>query len=357
MGAKEPEIVPLHAGFDVVYRGFHRKQVIEHVENLEEQLKYACLDRDEALAQAADLRKLLEMTRHDLEDARARVERLEKSPATTAGATERLHRMLLLAEDEANELRVNAEREVRALRERAEAELAQRVREVQARIDAMRAEADAHARAQREAANRRAAELEQREVGLERRRAEVEAHLKARAEEVDAECAAAVARAQEDADRVLRETAERCRQLEAESDAKRAKVQNFFELTVNRRRREAEQHFAEQEELARTRAAFLIRLAAREARRRIDEIQRRTDELLELRRAVAEQLAASREVLAAAVERVPALIPEQTTVAQADAGAGQAVPAPGRDGRDGHAGRDGQVRTGQAGSADQRVGA
>ncbi|MFT7840078.1 hypothetical protein Q5530_28380 [Saccharothrix sp. BKS2] len=351
MGAKEPEIVPLHAGFDVVYRGFHRKQVIEHLEHLEEQFRYACVDRDEALAQAGDLRKLLEMTRHDLEDARTRVERLERSPGTTVGATERMHRMLLMAEDEANELRLNAEHEVESLRQRTEVELAERVREVEAQIAARCAEADAYTREQREIANRRAAEMDQREISLERHRGEVEAHLRARVEEIDAECAAALARAGEDADRLLRETAERCEGLEAESDAKRAKVQNFFELTMNRRRHEAEQHFAEQEELAKARAAFLIKLAAREARRRIDEIQRRTDELRELRRVVADQFAASREALEAAVGRVPDLIPQQATVERADAARaldGQAGDGQAGDGevRDGEV-RDGEVHDGE----------
>ncbi|MEU4441851.1 hypothetical protein AB0K14_16725 [Actinosynnema sp. NPDC050801] len=319
MGAKEPEIVPLHAGFDVVYRGFHRRQVIEHLENLDEQLKYTTLDRAEALAQAADLRKLLEMTRQDLDEARTRIERLEMSPNTTSGASERLHRMLTLAEDEANELRVRARNEVTALRERTEAELAERRRQVEEELTARRAEVDEHAHEQREAANRRAAELEQCEVDLERRRVEVEAHLKARAEEVEAECVAAVAEAEQEGERLLREAAERCAQLEAESDAKRTKAQNFFELTMNRRRHEAEQHFAEQEELAKARAAFLIKLAAREATRRLDEVQRRTDELRELRRTVADQLASARGVLDSAADQVPGLIPEQTTAEQAEA--------------------------------------
>ncbi|ONI83342.1 hypothetical protein ALI22I_32970 [Saccharothrix sp. ALI-22-I] len=318
MGAKEPEIVPLHAGFDVVYRGFHRKQVIEHLENLEEQLKYTTVDRAEALAQAADLRKLLEMTRRDLDEARARIERMEMSPSTTSGASERLHRMLMLAEDESNELRLRAERDVKALRERTEAELADRRREVEEELTAKRAKADAYAREQREAANRRAAELDQREVDLERRRTEVEAHLKARTEQVDAECAAALARAQEDADRLLRETAEECNRLESESDAKRAKAQNFFELTMTRRHNEATQHFAEQEELAKARASFLIKLAAREAQRRIGEIQQQADDLRELRRTVATELTAARIALEAAADRVPSLIPEQPSAEQTE---------------------------------------
>jgi hypothetical protein len=351
MGAKEPEIVPLHAGFDVVYRGFHRRQVIEHLENLDEQLKYMSLDRAEAMAQAGDLRKLLEMTRRDLDEARTRIERLEMSPNTTSGSSERLHRMLTLAEDEANDLRLRAEHDVAALRERTEAEVAERRRQVEEELAAQRAEVDAHARELREAANLRAAELDQREVDLERRRAEVEAHLRARAEEVEAECAAAVARAEQEEDRILREAAERCSQLEAESDARRTKAQNFFELTMNRRRHEAEQHFAEQEELAKARAAFLIKLAAREAHRRIGEIQQQADDLRELHRAVATQLASARVALDSAADRVPSLIPEQTTVEQASAEPVGAAPvSPGQA-------SPGQASPEQADADGQRVGA
>ncbi|CCH34490.1 hypothetical protein ABZ816_37705 [Actinosynnema sp. NPDC047251] len=316
MGAKEPEIVPLHAGFDVVYRGFHRRQVIEHIENLEEQLRYTSVDRAEALAQAADLRKLLEMTRGDLEGARARVERLEMSPATTAGATERLHRMLLLAEEESAELRLRAERDVDSLRKRTEVELSELRREAEAEIAALRADADQHARELSAAAARRAAELDQREVDLERRRADTETHLANRTSQVEADCAAAMAQAQDDADRLLRETAEQCNRLETESEERRTKAHNYFELTMTHRRDEAAQHFAEQEELAKARAAFVVKLACREAQRRIAEIHQNADELRELRRAVVGQFAAARAALAAAAERVPNLIPEQQTATE-----------------------------------------
>lgn len=142
MGAKEQELVPLHAGFDVVYRGFHRRQVIEHMENLEEQLRFTSLDRAEALAQAADLRKLLEMARHDLEEARARIERLETTSGSHASATERMHRMLRLAEDETAEMHLQTERECADLRARTEVELAELRAEAEREAAAMRAEAE-----------------------------------------------------------------------------------------------------------------------------------------------------------------------------------------------------------------------
>lgn len=311
MGAKEQEIVPLHAGFDVVYRGFHRRQVIEHIDNLEDQLRYTSMDRAEAMAQAADLRKLLEMTRQDLEGARSRIERMEMSPSTTGGATERLHRMLLLAEDESAELRLRADREVTSLRQRTEVELAEARKQADQEIAVLRAGAEAQARQLREAAARRTAELDQREVELERRRAELEAQHVQRAAQVESECTAAMEQAQLDADRLLEETAEQCNLLETESEKRRTKAQTFFDLTMTRRRNEMAQHFAEQEALTKARAEFVVKVASREANRRITEIQHNADELQELRRTVVAQLAAARSALAAAADRVPGLIPEQ----------------------------------------------
>jgi hypothetical protein len=313
MGAKEQEVVPLHAGFDVVYRGFHRRQVIEYIDNLEDQLRYTSIDRAEAMAQAADLRKLLEMTRQDLEGSRTRVERLEMSPSTTAGATERLHRMLMLAEDESAELRLRADREVKSLRRRTEVELAELRDEADREIAQLRAEVEEQARQTREAAARRTAELDQREVDLERRAAELEAHHVRRRAQVDAECEAAMEQAQLDADILLEETAEQCNRLESESEQRRDKAQAFFDLTMTRRRNEAAQHLAEQEALAKARGEFVVKVASREAQRRIAEIQQHTEELQELRRTVGAQLSAARSALAAAADRVPGLIPEQVS--------------------------------------------
>ncbi|MET9225046.1 hypothetical protein [Lentzea sp. NPDC003310] len=312
MGAKEQELVPLHAGFDVVYRGFHRRQVIEHIENLEEQLRFTSLDRAEALAQAADLRKLLEMTRQDLEEARARIERLESTSGTHASATERMHRMLRLAEDETAEMHLQAERECADLRTRTDIEVAALRAEAQRESAAMRAEAESELYASRQDCATRAAAMERRELEMERRSADLEAQHRQRADEVERECAEAVAQAQADADMLLRETALQCNALEADSERKREKAQNFFELTMTRRRNEAAQHLQEQEALARARSEFVVKMASREAQRRLAEVADRTDELHELKRAVHAQLSAARAALAVAADRVaPLHIPEQ----------------------------------------------
>ncbi|MGW6448808.1 hypothetical protein [Lentzea sp. NPDC055074] len=312
MGAKEQELVPLHAGFDVVYRGFHRRQVIEHIENLEEQLRFTSLDRAEALAQAADLRKLLEMTRQDLEEARARIERLETTSGSHASATERMHRMLRLAEDETAEMRLQTERECTDLRERTEVEMAALRAGAERESAAMRAEAESELYASRQDCATRAAAMERRELEMERRCTDLEAQHRQRADEVERECAEAVEQAQTDADMLLRETALQCNSLEADSERKREKAQQFFELTMTRRRNEAAQHLQEQEALARARSEFVVKMACREAQRRLAEVADRTDELHELKRVVHSQLSAARAALSAAADRVaPLHIPEQ----------------------------------------------
>ncbi|SFR12427.1 hypothetical protein SAMN04488564_103803 [Lentzea waywayandensis] len=312
MGAKEQELVPLHAGFDVVYRGFHRRQVIDHIENLEEQLRFTSLDRAEALAQAADLRKLLEMTRQDLEEARARIERLESTSGTHASATERMHRMLRLAEDEAAEMHLQAERECTDLRARTDVEVAELRADAERESSAMRAEAESELYASRQDCATRAAAMERRELEMERRCTDLEAQHRQRADEVERECAEAVAQAQTDADMLLRETALQCNSLEADSERKREKAQQFFELTMTRRRNEAAQHLQEQEALARARSEFVVKMACREAQRRLAEVADRTDELHELKRVVHSQLSAARAALSVAADRVaPLHIPEQ----------------------------------------------
>lgn len=218
MGAKESDVIPLRAGFDIAFRGFRRRQLLDRVDRLEEELRRA--DPAAALARVADLRELLEAAPSDRAEAEPRVEAPDA-----------------------------------------------------------------------EAAARRAAELDRREAELARRRQEQERRLRARAEKAHAE-----------ADRVLRETAERCRHLEEESRSRREYEREAFERTMIRRREEAVRHLAEQEELTKARAAFVVRVAAREARRHIAEAQLAAAELQRLRRSVLAQLRAGRSALDTALE-------------------------------------------------------
>jgi len=95
----ERELVPLGAGFDVAKRGYSRAQVDEHLERLDADLKMLTADRDAAIAQAGDLARQLEIARGEIADLRGQVDRLAQPPTSVEGLSERLQRMLRLAQD------------------------------------------------------------------------------------------------------------------------------------------------------------------------------------------------------------------------------------------------------------------
>ncbi len=127
------DLVPLHQPFETSLRGFDRRQVLEHLESLDGRIAIVIADRDAALAQVADLSKvldhlrsesgLLEHLRREAEQAASQVERLLESPM--AEATARIQRIMRLAEEEAAGLKVNAEEQILAQRALAEQEIAE----------------------------------------------------------------------------------------------------------------------------------------------------------------------------------------------------------------------------------------
>ncbi|MGH3982448.1 MAG: hypothetical protein ACRDST_07130 [Pseudonocardiaceae bacterium] len=125
------DLVPLHQPFETSLRGFDRRQVLEHLESLDGRIAIVIADRDAALAQVADLSKvlnhlrseseLLEHLRREADKATSQVEHLLESPMAAANA--RIQRIMRLAEEEAAELKANAEKEITELRARADQEI------------------------------------------------------------------------------------------------------------------------------------------------------------------------------------------------------------------------------------------
>ncbi|MGH3978003.1 MAG: hypothetical protein ACRDRZ_03210 [Pseudonocardiaceae bacterium] len=258
MGGVETEVVPLHPPFDVSFRGFHRRQVLDHIESLEGRMALVAADRDDALRQAAELSKLLDHLRRESEEIRARLERVQAAPDTVAGASERLHRMMVLAEDETAELRNRTDQELTARRAAAEA-------------DAMRLGEEAR---------------QAREQALEQRRA-------------------LIAEGRAEAGRLVREAADGCRRLEAESETRRTRVQQELEATIAHRRAEADEALHRQETLGVARMELLVRMVGDEIRRRSALLDRRAAELEELQLQVACQLATAHSALLQAVSQLP----------------------------------------------------
>src|SRR5690606_7775583 len=119
---EERELVPLGAGFDFEKRGYNRAQVDEHLERLDADIKMLMSDRDAAISQADDLARQLEAARIEIDDLRGQVERLAQPPTTIEGLSERLQRMLRLAQEEASDTKARAEAEASHIRAKAESD-------------------------------------------------------------------------------------------------------------------------------------------------------------------------------------------------------------------------------------------
>jgi chromosome segregation ATPase len=97
--ADDRDLVPLGSGFDIVKRGYDRAQVEDHLERLDSDLRLLAADRDAAVSQTLDLARQLEAARSEISEIRNQVERLSLPPTTLEGLSERLQRMLRLAQD------------------------------------------------------------------------------------------------------------------------------------------------------------------------------------------------------------------------------------------------------------------
>lgn len=221
----ERELVPLGAGFDVAKRGYSRAQVDEHLERLDGDLKMLTADRDAAIGQAGDLARQLEIARGEISDLRGQVDRLAQPPTSVEGLSERLQRMLRLAQDESADTRARAEAEAGHIRAKAETD-----------ASAMRAR------------------YEQLLTELDLRRKEMEAEHRKVLEDARAEGK----KITDDAE------AER-RRLDTESQDRRTKVEEDFEIAMASRRNEAMRVLAEQEAASKAEAARRVQEATQDA--------------------------------------------------------------------------------------------
>ncbi|GGS52946.1 MULTISPECIES: chromosome segregation protein [Actinokineospora] len=269
---EERELVPLGPGFDITKRGYHTAQVNEHLERMEAELQLLHADRNAAVAQAADLAKQLEHSRTEIGDLRKQVDRLSLPPTTLEGLSERLQRMLRLAQEEAAETKARAEAEAGHIRAKAEADGA----ELRQRYERMLAD-------------------------LEKRRAEMEAEHREVLAKARAEAEHTVAEARAEAER-----------LDAAAQRRREQVEEDFEIAMSGRRTEAMRALAEQEATSKSEAERRVREATEEANRRrheaITEAKARLEEATsEAHRRVREATDESNRRISHAAQRVAAL--------------------------------------------------
>jgi hypothetical protein len=243
---RERDVVPLGTGFDIVKRGYSRTQVEEHLERLDKELKLIALDRDAATAQAQDMYKQMGQARTEISDLRSQVNRLSAPPTTLEGLSERLQRMLRLAQDESNEIKARAESDAGQIRARAEADATS----LRARYENLIAEVDGR---------RVELETEHREL-MEKAHADIEARNKA----------AEAARTK----------------LDSEATARRQQIEEDFEIAMSSRRTESMRLLAEQEAASKTEADRRVREATNEAQRIRTQVG---EEVAALRAQVAEE--------------------------------------------------------------------
>ncbi|MGA9309051.1 MAG: hypothetical protein WBV74_01615 [Pseudonocardiaceae bacterium] len=191
MHGTRDEAVPLPPPFEIVLRGFHRQQVIDHVTALKARVATIGTERDIALQRAGDLNDQVETLQREAAEATRQLDRLRQEASATAaeldrlqrspltGATGRIQRMLQIAEDEAAELTAATEQQTTSLRESARAEADRLLAEARQRCERLEAESNARRQAvEAESAARHQRAEEQAERDIARREAETDAWIR-----------------------------------------------------------------------------------------------------------------------------------------------------------------------------------
>ncbi|WP_052344470.1 DivIVA domain-containing protein [Thermocrispum municipale] len=208
------EVVPLQTDFDVVWRGFDREQVRHYVAAVEQELRMLTIDRDAALTRADSLADRLNEAQAEIRALNEKVDRISREPLSPDALTERLRRMVELAQEEAKEIT-----------ERAQAA-------AQQGWDTARSAEELMHRA-RKRAGELISEAEQRRRELDEQAAELRKQmdedfriaLNKRRNEAVREIAEEKAAARAEAERLVQEAAEQSRKMVSEAERRVAELE------------------------------------------------------------------------------------------------------------------------------------
>jgi cell division septum initiation protein DivIVA len=246
------EWLPPQIPFEIVRRGYAPDQVTAHLEKLEYDLRIATANRDATNQRLTELAAQLSAAQNDADNLRRQLDRMALEPISMTSLSDRMQRMIRIAEEEAAETKAKAdtyaadlaeraEREASDLKARTEAESAAQLASMQAKqanLDAAKAAFDV----ERDRARTQLAD-QIRDLIAEAT-AEAEA-TKARArEEAEATTSAATAAAAQ----AIAEARAEVERLDAESTARRAEAEEDFTLALNARRTESHRLINEQEQ-------------------------------------------------------------------------------------------------------------
>ncbi len=263
--------LPAQAPFDLVRRGYSPEQVTAHLERLEYDLRITTANRDATNQRLNELGGQLAAAQAEADTLRNQLDRSALEPVSMANLSDRMQRMIRLAEEEASEIRARAEADADKLRGQLETSLgdataaraafdAERERtrkQLAEQVHGLIAEATAEAQETTALAQRESAQVRQ-EANAEAENTIAEANRIA--ELTLAESAAAAAT-------LAQETAAEREQLDADSLAHRTQVDEDFEIAITARRAEAHKVITDREEASAAMAATLVADAKAEAER------------------------------------------------------------------------------------------
>jgi chromosome segregation ATPase len=257
---EDRELVPLKSDFDTVWYGFRRSQVKFYIQQTENEIRLVTEDRDSALSQVAELTAQLNQARAEVDSLQQQLDEQARTPIEAVALSDRLRRMVRLAQDEADEIVAAAQ----AASEHEWARSEQAAAELRNQYEKLVAEADEW---------RRQSEQQRGEM-LARTRAEVQA--------------------------MAREAEENRRRMDAEAEERRTQIEYDFEVSMAARREEAMRIQAEREQKSREEAQRRVREATAEAERRIRRADEYAETMLRMRQDLAERVRKAQQVLATA---------------------------------------------------------
>lgn len=315
------EWLPQQVAFESVRRGYSPEQVNEYLDRLEYDLRILTADRDSATHRLSETTAQLQAAQSDADELRHQLDRTAMSTPTMSGLSERMQRMIRLAEEEASEIRARAHADA-AERQTDMDQRAADLAEARRSFDAEREKARGQLAQQVEDITHEALTESERVRGdASHEAATIVGAAQAEAQRLIAQATDYLDRTTEHAQALDAAATEERQRLDAEANSRRKEIEEDFTIAITARRTQAHQYVAEQEDESRQQAEELVAnataeaaaiveaadaeaqrrvsLAAQESHRRVVEADAAVDHLVELRSHVLGQLAGLRPFLSA----------------------------------------------------------
>lgn len=315
------EWLPQQVAFETVRRGYSPEQVNEYLDRLEYDLRILTADRDSATHRLSETSSQLQAAQSDADELRHQLDRTAMSTPTMSGLSERMQRMIRLAEEEASEIRARANADA-AERQADTDQRAAELAEARRSFDAEREKARGQLAQQVEDITNEALTESERVRGTASHdAANIVGAAQAEAQRLITQATDYLDRTTEHAQALDAAAAAERHRLDTESATRRTEVEEDFTISITARRTQAHQYVAEQENESRQQAEELVanataeaaaivaaadaeaqrrvEAAAQESHRRVVEADEAVDHLVDLRHHVLSQLAGLRPFLSA----------------------------------------------------------